>query len=72
MNVPIEIWQACSKGGTFDAAIFLALKDSLDYDDLLDILEIQEANADHRVAAELEAEAEARNRRAAQSAKAAL
>lgn len=44
--------------------LWARLRDSADYDELLDILEMQQANADARAAAKLNADVHEMNRRA--------
>lgn len=63
-NVPPEVFRAVCHDGKFDGALYVRLHDELDYDDLLDVIEMREAAADARLAAELDLEARRRDERA--------
>lgn len=50
MNVNPLIWRAVAMSGEVDGALWLALKRDLNFDALLDLLEMQDAAADAREA----------------------
>ena len=44
MNVPWEIYLACSNGETIDVATYVALHSTVDLDGLYDLLEMQQVH----------------------------